>query len=89
MHLDVTVQALDAFVIQAQFHPGAAFDTLYSAAADFTTPIGILVAASGDLTAQAVGAGWFIMDVAGISAVRVLASGAIDGALVSIFASGG
>lgn len=89
VQIDVTVQALDAFIIQGRFHPDGAFVTIYSAAGDYTAPVGLLVAASGDLTAQAAGTtGWFILDVRALYAVKVLASGAVNNALVSVYASG-
>ena len=89
VQVDVTVQALDAFIIQIKLHPSAAFQTLFSAASDYTSPNGLLVGASGNLTAQAAASsGWFIMDVAGLHAVKVLASGAVDGCLVSARANG-
>jgi hypothetical protein len=67
--------ALDAFIIQAKFHPGGDYRTIYSTAGAFTSPAGLLVAASGDLTVLADAAtGWFILDVTGIYAIRVQAS---------------
>lgn len=88
VHIDVTVHALDAFAILGQGHPDAGFDTLYNTTAGFTNPVGILVGCSGDLTAQAVGSGWFILDVTGLNAVKVTCSGASDGTLVDLYASG-
>lgn len=72
----VASNALDAFAIQAKPHPDSpAYITLYSQAGDFTSPTGLIVATSGDLTAQAVGTGWFFMDVFGINMLRIQASG--------------
>lgn len=85
----VSGQALDAFLIQARPTLDAALSTLYSAAADFTAPKGLLIGASGDLTAQAVGTGWFIMDVTGLAEVAVLASsGNVAGSTVSAYCGG-
>lgn len=88
VHIGVSVHNLDAFAILGQGHPDASFDTLYSTSGQFTTPTGILVGCSGDLTAQAVGSGWFILDVTGLNAVKVTCSGTSDGTLVDVYASG-
>lgn len=68
-------QAFDAFEIQAKANRNAAYVTLYSLAGDYTSPSGLLVGASGDLTALAATAtGWFLMETRGLYAVRVQAS---------------
>jgi hypothetical protein len=68
-------QALDAFQINVKYHASdASYQTLYSTAGSFTSPAGILVGASGDLTAAAVGSHWFILDVSGIYEVQIKAS---------------
>lgn len=68
-------QALDAFEIQVKAHQNGDWLTLYSATGDFTTPAGILVGASGDLTAlTATSKGWFIMETRGLYGIRVQAS---------------
>ena len=74
LDIAVTTAALDQFAILGQFHPGGTFQTLFSTSADFTSPTGLLVGASGDLTAQAVGSGFFIMDCDGLSAVQIKAA---------------
>ncbi len=64
----------DAFEIQAS-SDGTNFDTLYSASGDYTSPSGLLIGCSGDLTILAADAvGWFILDVKGIHSIRVQAS---------------
>jgi len=89
VQVDVTVQALDAFAITARFNESGAFVTLYSSAGDFTTPAGLLIGASGNLTIQAAGTtGWFILDVRGLHSVKVTCSGAVDSALVDVYAGG-
>jgi hypothetical protein len=87
VQLDVTDNALDAFLIQARCSRDATATTLYSTAGAFTSPVGLLVGASGDLTTQAIGSGWFILDVRGLCEVTILASGN-GAATVSIFAGG-
>ena len=87
VQVDVTVHALDGFVIQGRVSKDGAFFNLYTTG--YTSPTGLLLAASGDLTAQAASStGWFILDVRSLYAVRVLASGASDGTLVDIYAGG-
>lgn len=72
--LTVAVAPLTGFMIQMQPNESAAWQTLYSANTDYTRPSGVLVGASGDLTTLAVGTGWFIMDIHGMYAVRILAA---------------
>jgi len=65
----------DQFVLQAQFVEDGAWHTLFNTAGDFTSPAGILVGASGDLTAIAdATSGWFILDTDGIFAIRLRAA---------------
>lgn len=74
---EITVATADltAFAVQARLSGAGSFVTLYSAAGDYTSPTGILVGTSGDLTTLAVGTGWLILDVAGIDAIRFRAAG--------------
>lgn len=89
VQVKVANQALDAFLVQARFHPGGDFLTLYSLATDFTTPKGIMIGCSGDLTAQGVGNGWLILDVTALDAIKLLASSAnVAGSAVTIFVGG-
>ena len=85
-----TVQALDAFSVQILPHSSGAYSTIASAAADFTSPTGLIVGASGDLTTLAAAAtGWFIMDTRGLARVKITASANVAGAAtVSIYAGG-
>lgn len=74
VQLNVAVAALTAFEIDARPTPGASYVPLYSISSDFLTPRGLLVGASGDLTTQGVGSGWFIMDVAGLESIQIKAT---------------
>lgn len=75
--LTVTGAALTGFTIAARPTPSQlASVTLYSTAADYTSPTGLLVGTSGDLTTQAVGTGWFIMDVSSTYNVELYAQSA-------------
>lgn len=86
----VTGQALDAFVVQVKFHTDGSYVSIASAAGDYTSPTGLMIKASGDLTAQAAStSGWFILDTRGVFAVKVLASsGNVAGSTVSVYAGG-
>lgn len=54
---------------------GTNFETAFSVAGDYTSPSGILVGASGDLTVLAAAAtGWYILDCGGLMQVRNQAS---------------
>lgn len=71
-----TVQALDAFIVQGKFSPDGDFSTLYDAPGDFNAPSGLVLDASGNLTAQGAGTtGWLLLNVRPLYSVRILASG--------------
>jgi hypothetical protein len=87
VQISVATQALDAFLVQARANADAPFATLYSAAGDFTSPAGLILDASGDLTILAAAAsGWLLMDVRGLYEVKLLASGAVNNAAVTVYA---
>ena len=75
VQITVAVAALTGFAIKAKARSAAAAAvTLYSAAGAFTSPVGLMKAASGDLTIQGVGSGWFALDVGGIEEVTIAAT---------------
>lgn len=77
-------QAFDQFVVQARMTPDDTYQTILSVAADYTTPAGIVVDASGDLTILGAGAsGWLLLNVLPFYSIRVQASAAVDSATVS------
>lgn len=78
----VTTATLSAFKVQARFHSGGSYLTIASAAGDYTNPQGIIVGCSGDLTTQAVGSGWIILDVRGIESLKILAAGTSSGVTI-------
>lgn len=90
VQFSVATQALDAFIISAKAHPDATAVTLYSTAAHYTAyDSDPLVKASGDLTTTAAaGTGWFVMNTVGFCEVTISASGAVNNATVTIYASG-
>lgn len=78
-------QDLDGFQIAARFHSAGSFMTLYSTSGHFTSPSGILIGASGDLTGLAAGSsGWFILDCLGLDQVRIFASAVSNNAAVTV-----
>lgn len=82
--------ALDAFIIQGKVNPAGNYVTLLSAASDYTSPAGIVVDASGDLTVLAGGAtGWLILDVLAFAKIRVQASANVSGATTLSVNAGG
>ncbi|CAB4202281.1 hypothetical protein UFOVP1367_5 [uncultured Caudovirales phage] len=85
----VATHDLDQFVIKGQVHPSAPLETLYSSSGSFTTPTGLLMTASGDLTTQAAGAtGSFVMDVGGYYQVNIYAASVhAGGSLVNFYSS--
>jgi hypothetical protein len=81
--------AFDAFIVSGKVAPDGDWLTLLSAAADFTSPAGIVVDASGDLTTLAGGGtGWLILDVLGFNKLRIQASGATGGTSATVKAGG-
>lgn len=84
-----SANAFDAFVVQGKFHKDGNWVTLYSAGADFSSPTGLLIDASGDLTVLAAGAsGWLILDVLGLFSVRIQASVATADGTCDVYARG-
>lgn len=78
LSFDVGVNALDTFVVSAQFHPDDTFHQLYNAVDATPTESPLIIAASGTLASQAAGTtGWLLMDVRGIYKVRFSASGTV------------
>lgn len=71
--LKVATQAIDAFVLEGRMSPDDAYQTIKSST--WQTPGGVLIASSGDLTTQAVGSGWAVIDVRAFYSVRFQASG--------------
>jgi hypothetical protein len=65
----------DAFIVEVRPHRDAPYVTLFSLAADYTTPKSPLLNASGDLTILANGStGWLYMLTEGFESVRFSAS---------------
>lgn len=85
----VATQALDGFRVSVRPKGGVAYTLMYSASGDYTSPAGLVVDASGDLTALAAGSsGILVLDVSGLDSVRLEASAALDSASVTVIASG-
>jgi len=74
-------QDFDAFIVQARMTPDDDYQTILSAAADYTSPAGIVVDASGDLTILAAAAsGWLLINTLAFYSIKVLASANVAGA---------
>jgi len=81
--------AFDAFLVLGKVRPDSNYVTLLSAAADYTSPAGIVVDASGDLTVLGAGAtGWLILDALGFTKIKLQASSAAGGTSASAFIGG-
>ncbi len=75
--IKVATHDLDAFVISAKASPYADYKTLRSASGSYTSPTGILLDCTGDLTAQvAATSNTFVLDVGGFYQVKLEASSA-------------
>jgi hypothetical protein len=90
VQLVVATATLAAFQISAFVHNRAtAAVVLKSTTAQFTAPSGVLIDASGDLTGQVAGsAGWFVLNVAGFSTIRLSANSTAGASTLAIFANG-
>jgi hypothetical protein len=82
-------QTFNAFFVQAKVQPLGSYRTIVSAAGGYTSPSGIIVAASGDLTALAAGStGWLIVDVLGLYSLKLQAKGVAGGGSCDIYVGG-
>ena len=79
----VTGHPLTAFQIKGTKHPNGTMLTLFSVSTDFTSPKGILLNCSGDLTTQAVGSGWFMMDCSPLYSLQ-FAANALTGTTIEL-----
>jgi len=84
----VAGQALDAFEVHAKCSSTGNDIVLANAALDFTSPSKSIFDTSGDLTSQAVGTGWVIVNTHCFYEVSLYASsGNVAGSTVSVHAS--
>lgn len=74
----VATADLTDFDVAYRLHPSAGYFSIATVAADFTTPEGPVLGASGDLGVAAAGATvhWLRLDVRGVDQVRLQAAGA-------------
>jgi hypothetical protein len=62
---------------------------LYSSAGNFTSPAGLLIGTSGDLTILGAGAtGWFIMRTTALWSVRITATSAGNAGVATVYVGG-
>jgi hypothetical protein len=89
VEISVATNNFDQFIVKGKSNMDAPAVTLYSLATDYTSPTGILVGTSGDLTTQVAGTtGWLILDVRGISEITLQASAAVGVAVAQVYAGG-
>ncbi len=79
VQLDVTTNALDTIEIYASASPKGGFHKLFSTSSEFLYPVRPMIGCSGDLVNQAVGTGWFLLDVRGLYALQIKAASANAG----------
>lgn len=81
---------LDQFEIHARPSSNGSYHQIYSTAGDYTSPTGVLVGTSEDLTSLGAGTtGWFVMDTSGFDSVQLkAASSAAGGSGVTVNAGG-
>ena len=85
----VTVNNLDAFQVHGKVSKDSTYQVLYSAAGDYTTPVGLIIGTSGDLTAQAAATtGWIFLDVSPLYGLKIMASAVTGAATVTARAIG-
>ena len=81
---------LDQFEVAGQVVVNGTFEVLFNAAADFTSPAGILIGASGDLTILADAAtGWLLLYPKGFYGLRIRAARAAGANTILTMNSGG
>ena len=68
---------LTGFAVEYNIHPEGGWMSIASAAVDYTTPEGVVLGTSGDLTIAAAGATvhFLKLDVTGVSSIRITAAG--------------
>lgn len=88
-HVAVTENNLSEFVISGRFNKTGCYSPLFETSADFANPMGILLGASGDLTTQAVGNGWFMLNCECLESLQIsAASNSVNGSSVCVQGSG-
>lgn len=90
----LTTQAFDAFIIEGKMTPESGYLTLTNAvvgsASAAPQPVGLILAASAHTFASlaAAATGWLLLNTHGLYSIRISASAAVNGANVTIRASG-
>lgn len=73
IEITITDNALDQFEILCRPNSTGSYQKMYSSVDDYTSPAGILVGVSGDLTIIST-SGWFILDVKSIESLQIKAA---------------
>ena len=88
VEIAVATAAIDQFVILAKTHESGSYHTLFSTAGDYTSPVGILLGTSGDLTAVASGSsGWFILDTLSLQDIQIKTASSSTASSVTAYIS--
>ena len=82
----VSDNPLATFVINGRLHPAGSYNELYASSEDYSTPSGLLIGTSGDLTSLS-GTGWLIMDTQALDIIQIESSSATTSA-IEIYAGG-
>ena len=89
IEFSVTVNNFDAFEVHGKIHPDGDYRVLYNVAGDYTSPTGLIIGTSGDLTAQAATTtGWILLDVSPLYGLKIVASAVTGAATVTARAIG-
>ena len=88
VYFSMAANDLDQFEISASTD-GTNFVDLYTSAADYLSPTGVLLGTSGDLTTVASGAaGWYLLDCTGINSIRHTLSCSVGAGTITMTFSG-
>ena len=72
LSLDFTVtgQPLSSFRVCGRLHPAGGYNELYATSEDYTSPTGLLIGTSSDLTSLS-GKGWLIIDTRALEVIQI------------------
>ena len=85
----VVGQSLTAFQVLGQVNNSGTYQLLYSTSSDYTSPKGLLIGTSGDLTSIASGtSGFFQMTVRGFYNIQIKVTAASTGGTITILSGG-
>jgi len=86
VEVSVSGDPLNSFSLHGRFHPAGSYRELYASAEDYTSPSGLLIGTSGDLSSLG-GIGWFILDTRALDVLQIKSSSFSETAL-NLFVGG-